>query len=162
MNNRKTLVKVAAVLAACVLVAPVAARDAVTVGDFVVEFARARGFAPSSATEAKAALERAGIAIPGTDLDRVLTQGDVVAIGNAAGLALTSTTPEAVFTGDEVSAFLATFAPELTATEGDNSTDGAYNDNGADPRTKGKGKKKGLFRSPSGPGLQRRRVSPLL
>lgn len=44
-----------------------------------------------------------------------------------------------------MAAFLVRLAPELGA------TDGAYNDNGADPRIEGTAKKKGLFRSPSAP-----------
>ena len=151
MRTWKMIAWGAAVLVAFAVFTPVAADSRVTVGDFVMELARVKGFTPSSAVDARASVVSAGIAIPVVDLDRTLTQADVVAIGNAAGLELTSSTPEAAFTGDEVSAFLVSFAPELGATDGDNATDGAYNDNGADPRTKGKGKKKGLFRSPSGP-----------
>jgi hypothetical protein len=151
MKHSKSFVAGVALLVAFALCAPAVAADDVTVGDFVLSLARAKGLTAASVGEAKASLESAGITLPVADFDRTLTQGDVVAIGNAAGLHLSSSTPEAPFTGEQVSAFLVSLAPELGATDGDNTTDGAYNDNGADPRTKGKGKKKGLFRSPSSP-----------
>lgn len=151
MKNTRILGGIFAALVALALCVPAAAANTVTVGDFVMELARVKGYTASNAAQAKASIESSGITLPVADLDRVLTQGDVVAIGNAAGLHLSSSTPEAAFTGDQVNAFLVSLAPELGATDGDNSTDGAYNDNGADPRTKGKGKKKGLIRSPSEP-----------
>ena len=151
MKITRTLGGIVAALVALALCVPAMAANTVTVGDFVIELARAKGFAASNAAQAKASIEGTGVTLPVADFGRVLTQGDVVAIGNAAGLDLSSSTPEAAFTGDQVDAFLVSLAPELGATDGDNATDGAYNDNGADPRTKGKGKKKGLFRSPSEP-----------
>lgn len=151
MSNWNGLGRGVVLLVALTLCVPALAADVVTVGDFVMELARVRGFAVSDAAHAKVLIESTGITLPTSDFDRLLTQGDVVAIGNASGLRLSSSTPEVTFTGDEVAAFLVSLAPELGATDGGNSTDGAYNDNGADPRTKGKGKKKGLFRSPSAP-----------
>ena len=151
MNNTRILGGLVAAIVALALCVPAVAANTVTVGDFVMELARVKGLSASSAAQAKASIESTGVTLPVADFGRVLTQGDVVAIGNAAGLNLSSSTPEAAFTGDQVDAFLVVLAPELGATDGDNSTDGAYNDNGADPRTKGKGKKKGLFRSPSEP-----------
>lgn len=151
MKQSRVLVVTVVTLAALAMCMPAVAANDVTVGDFVMELARARGIVASDAAHARALIESTGIALPVSDFNRVLTQGDVVAIGNAAGLNLSSSTPGAVFTGDQVDAFLISLAPELGATDGDNSTDGAKNDRGADPRTKGKGKKKGLFRSPSAP-----------
>ena len=151
MKNTRTLGGIVATLVALTLCVPAMAANTVTVGDFVMELARVKGYTASNVAQAKASIESTGVTLPVADFDRVLTQGDVVAIGNAAGLNLSSSTPEAAFTGDQVDAFLVSLAPELGATDGDNATDGAYNDNGADPRTKGKGKKKGLFRSPSEP-----------
>ena len=151
MKNTRTLGGVVATLVALALCVPAMAANTVTVGDFVMELARVKGYTASNVAQAKASIESTGVTLPVADFDRVLTQGDVVAIGNAAGLNLSSSTPETAFTGDQVDAFLVSLAPELGATDGDNATDGAYNDNGADPRTKGKGKKKGLFRSPSEP-----------
>ena len=151
MKNLKVLGGVAAVLVALALCVPAVAANNITVGDFVMELARVKGFTASSVAQAKASIESTGITLPVSDFNRTLTQGDVVAIGNAAGLNLNSSTPEAAFTGDQMNSFMVSFAPELGATDGENTTDGSKNDNGADPRTKGKGKKKGLFRSPSEP-----------
>ena len=154
MKNLKVLGGVAAVLVALALCVPAVAANSVTVGDFVMELARVKGFTASNVEAAKVSIESTGITLPVSDFNRTLTQGDVVAIGNAAGLNLNSSTPEAAFTGDQMNSFMVSFAPELGATDGDNSTAGSTNDpadNGADPRTKGKGKKKGLFRSPSEP-----------
>ncbi len=151
MKSRSILGGIVAAFVALAVCVPVMAANTVSVGDFVVELARVKGLAASNVAEAMASIESTGVKLPVADFDRTLTQGDVVAIGNAAGLNLSSSTPEAAFTGAQVDAFLVSLAPELGATDGDDSTDGAYNDNGADPRTKGKGKKKGLFRSPSEP-----------
>jgi hypothetical protein len=151
MKKFKVLGGVAAVFVALSLCVPAVAAENVTVGDFVIQLAKVRGYTASNAAEAKASIEGTGIMLPVMDFDRTLTQGDVVRIGNAAGLNLNSSTPEAAFTGDQLNSFMVSFAPELGATDGENTTDGAKNGNGADPRTKGKGKKKGLFRSPSEP-----------
>ena len=151
MKNLKVLGGVAAVLVALALCVPAVAANNVTVGDFVMELAKVRGFTSSNAAQAKASIESTGITVPVTDFDRTLTQGDVVAIGNAAGLNLNSSTPEAAFTGDQVNSFIVSFAPELTVPDDGEQTSNKEGNNAADPRTKGKGKKKGLFRSPSEP-----------
>ena len=64
--------------------------------------------------------------------------------------------PDASFSSGQVSQFVNAFGDQFDVSPGsgggDNSTQGSKNpDQGADPRTKGKGLKKGLFKSPSEP-----------
>jgi len=152
MKNLKVLSGVAAVLVALSLCVPAVAADRVTVGDFVTEIAKVKGLPAANAVEAQTSLSAAGVRLQGLDLNAVLTQGDVVTIGNAAGLNLSSSTPEAEFGSDDVSSFMVNFAPELGSSPENGTTGADNNGNGADPLTKGKGLKKGLLkRSPSEP-----------
>lgn len=150
MKNVKVLGGVAAVLVTLALCVPAVAADNVTVGDFVLELAKAKNLSASNPVEAQAALSASGIQIPSIAFDKTLTQGDVVAIGNAAGLNLNSSTPSAEFGSDQLSSFMISFGPELGTSEPEVGTD-ANDKEKTDPLTKGKGKKKGLLRSPSEP-----------
>lgn len=150
MKNVKVLGGVAAVLVTLALCVPAVAADNVTVGDFVLELAKAKNLTVSTSAEAKSALSASGIQIPSIALDKTLTQGDVVAIGNAAGLNLNSSTPSAEFGSDQLSSFMISFGPELGTSEPEVGTDKNDKEK-TDPLTKGKGKKKGLLRSPSEP-----------
>jgi len=149
MKNLKVLSGVAAVIVALSLCVPAMAADRVTVGDFMVELAKVKSLAASTPAEAMAALTASGVNVPALDLNKPLTQGDVVSIGNASGLNLNSSTPEAPFSADQVSSFMISFAPELGSQDPGAETKATGEK--TDPLTKGKGKKKGLLRSPSEP-----------
>lgn len=150
MKNFKVLGGVAAVLVALALCVPAVAAERVTVGDFVVELAKVKNLQANSPVEARTALTANGVRIPALDLGKTLTQGDVVEIGNAAGLNLNSSTPDAEFGSDQLSSFMISFGPELGQSEPEVGTDKNDKEK-VDPLTKGKGKKKGLRRSPSEP-----------
>lgn len=156
MRNSTIVRGVIAVLVAAICVAPaLAAQTQVTWGEFGVEIAKARNVAANDASTAWSALEADGVRLPSVDFGERMTQRDVVRLSEIIGINLTSSTPDAPFTSDQMRAFMVSFAPELageTADQGmDGGTDVPGNGNGADPRTKGKGKKKGLYKSPSEP-----------
>lgn len=158
MKNLVSLRGVAtALVAVAVLVGPAFAADQVTVGDFYKKVADIQGVEYTDAAGAEAALRAVGMRAPVLDLGKILTQGDVASIANAAGLRVTTSTPDATFTEDQLSLFVSSFGTELGPIGGiggeDMSTDALPWENGADPLTKGKGLKKGLYKriSPSEP-----------
>ena len=129
-----------------------------SVGDFLLLYAKSEHIAlPSDATPqtAQTVLQAAGM-LPAMDLalNSPLTHADVLRIGRAAGLKITSSTPEKTLDRFEAELFLDTFA-KFSSPAGstqdrvaaDSSTGGA-----ADHANTDKGKKKGRpFQSPSEP-----------
>lgn len=126
--------------------------DSVTVGTFLQDVAGTMKLSNATAEQAVTALRSQGFDIPAMKLDKKLTEGDVVAIGAILGQQVSSSTPANPFTRGDADRFLDTFGKELdpsAAQEGENTTRG---EDKVDPRTKGKGKKKGLYKkSPSEP-----------
>ena len=89
----------------------------VTVGDFLQSYAKALKIElpdGASADTVIAALKASGVKIEGVDPAKALTQGDVVRIGKANGLRLTTTKPEAAFTADEVDQFFTSYGYTTT------------------------------------------------
>ena len=148
MKNLKSLKVVAAVLIAFAMCAApaLAAGQDLTVGKFLIEIAKVKQLDAVDATTARLALANAGIKVGDLDLNKKLTQGDVVVISNAAGVPVSTTTPDAEFTNDQMAVFISTFAPELGAGDDDNHTRVP----GFDPKSKGKHKGH-THRSPSEP-----------
>ena len=156
MRNSTICRGVVAVLAVAICIAPaLAAQKQVTWGEFGVEIAKARNVASSDAQTAWSSLEAEGVRLPNVDLGARMTQRDVVQLSELIGINLTSSTPDEAFTSDQMRAFMVSFAPEISGDTGGQTeaggTDVPGKGNGADPRTKGKGKKKGLYKSPSEP-----------
>ena len=144
---------VSAALVGAVLVAgpALAAPGQVTVGQFLVEIAKAKSLNATDGASAAAALRGAGIAVPSLDLGRALTEGDVVAIGSAAGLRVTTANPGAPFTSGQVDQFLVSFGSELGTSAGDTGQGTRSHDGSGSNSSKGKGKKKGHNKTPSDP-----------
>jgi hypothetical protein len=147
--SRKSCVLVAVALIAGATL--VSAGEATTVGDFLVSLAGAAGLDASSQTAAQNSLRDAGWGLPDLNLGAMLTEGDVVAIAASGGLKVTTSTPQASFDQSRVQSFLTAFGPTINAEGAHADSHPAPWDHGADPRTKGKGKKKGLYKSPSKP-----------
>ena len=150
MKNLKSLKVIAAVLIAlAMLAAPaLAAGQDLTVGKFLIEIAKVRQLDAVDAVTARNSLANVGIRVGNLDLGKGLTQGDVVLISNAAGLPMSTSTPEAAFNDEQMSTFISTFGPELGGSDDGYTT---HKDKPkVDPLEKGKGKKKGL-QSPSEP-----------
>ena len=120
----------------------------------MIEIAKVKNLPALNAATAKHSLIAAGINVAKIDVNKTLTQGDVVAISNAAGLRMTTSTPEAPFTNEQMGNFISSFSLDLggnRADDGNSTRQKDPNKPGSDPRTKGKGKKVGLFRSVSEP-----------
>jgi hypothetical protein len=141
------------ILFASVSLAP--AGEDTTVGDFMVALAEASGLHASSQAVAERSLRDAGWTLPRLDLNAHLTEGSVAAIAVACGIPVTTSNPQAPFGDAQVQSFISVFSQELgEAPTPEASPDGSKPDpwdHGADPRTKGKGKKKGLYKSPASP-----------
>lgn len=134
--------------------------QAPTVGEFLVEIARAKGLAVPGEAAAGQALRSAGVPMPDLEPGRPLTEGDVAAVAQALGLRVTTSRPTAPFAWAGVESFLAVFGAEIggTATHPPgppepNEDPGTTRGKGSpkpDPQP-GKGKSKGHNKSPSEP-----------
>lgn len=132
-----------------------------TVGDFLLQYARSVHIVlpPDATPELALATLQAVRALPGDNLSlsRTLTHGDVVRLGRAAGLKITSSTPDKIFGKAEADMFFETFSSVLSAHAGTSaSNDGnlrtAADSSAAEHANTSKGKKKGRpFQSPSDP-----------
>lgn len=139
----------ALLLAAAAMV--VNAAEKVSVGDFVRMVAGAKGLPAGSASQAARSLGSAGYSLPSLDLNAVLTEGDVVAISKSLGIDVSTSTPGQEFGSDGTSAYFSAFAGDLgTGAEPPepNPETAGFPNPGTD---KGKGKKKGHFKSPNEP-----------
>lgn len=163
MRQAKTL-RFAGIAAALIVAAPALSagrgEDAPTVGEFLVEVARAKGLAVSREAAAAEALRNAGVSVPDLEPGRPLTEGDVAAIAGALGLRVTTSRPSAPFARTGVESFLAVFGAEIGATGShpagppepseDPGTTSGKGSPKPDPQP-GKGKSKGHNKSPSDP-----------
>lgn len=141
------LVAVAIALAS-IPATPVAAGETVRVGDLVQIIALHKGLPAGSASEAAAALRESGIELPEPlDLDATLDEGTLAAVSSAVGVPVESDQPSAPVTTDQLDSYVTTFGPDLVGGDGGAETRGVPNP-GTD---KGKGKKKGHFKSPTDP-----------
>jgi hypothetical protein len=151
MKNLKSLKVVASILVVFAICAAPAFAAELTTGKFMMEIAKVKNLPALNAATAKGSLISAGINVSEIDVNKVLTQGDVVAISNASGLRMTTSTPGATFSNEQMNNFIGSFAKQM----GDSGNEAKSPDKGdkprVDPREKGKGKKKGLFRSVSEP-----------
>jgi len=115
-----------------------------TVGDLYMELASLRGIAADSPIAAQTGLVSSGVDLPALDVSKTLTQGDVVDISRRFGLKLSTSRPNDEFSSEEMDGFVSGFGDEIG---GRAAAEGYDPDkNGADPLTKGKGKKKGLWK----------------
>ena len=132
-----------------------------TVGDFLTAYAKALNIelpASAGADALVASLRASGVKLDANiDPAKTLTQGDVVRIGKANGLRLTTRNPESQFTAAEIAQFFTSYGPTLAQPAGsDSGSRFAASDNPpGDPAghaNTDKGKKKGRpFQSPTEP-----------
>jgi len=122
-----------------------------TVGDFVVKIAELKNLTATDGKMAARSLRTAGYVVPVLDLNKALTEGDVVAISKSFGIRVTTSTPDAAFDKGRVDTYLAIFGGDLgklgNPGDGKHMPTGHKNGKGS----KGKGKKLGHFKSPSQP-----------
>jgi hypothetical protein len=89
-----------------------------TVGGFVQDLARLKSLTASDARVAAASLASVGVRLPSDlDFDKSLTEADVTLISGAAGLRVTTTTPEAPFDSQRAERFFVAFGSELGGLE---------------------------------------------
>jgi hypothetical protein len=148
--NRRVMALGAVLAVAWVGAASLPAQESASVGQLLVEIARARAMAAQSPAIAAASLRAAGFAVPTAGLDQRLTEGRVVEIVGLFGVKVATRSPEAPFDRKQVDSLMAAFGEELTAAADSSESSVLKDGQGADPLEKGKGKKKGL-RSPGDP-----------
>ncbi len=163
MIRTKTL-RIAGLAAALIVAAPALAagrgEGPPTVGEFLLEVARAKGLAVSGESAASETLRNAGVRVPDLEPGRPLTEGDVAAVARALGLRVTTSRPSAAFSREGVASFFAVFGTEISAPWSHppgppepNEDPGTTSGKGSpkpDPQP-GKGKSKGHNKSPSEP-----------
>lgn len=153
MRSVKHLSVLAAVVMVAAVMIPTLAASDVTVGQFVMQFARAKNLNATDARIAVDSLRAVGIRLP-ADLrmgDR-LTEREVVRIAQSAGLPVNTANPDDPFDSEEVDRFFVVFGTELGA--GGTNPPVQPTVRTFDPFTKGKGKHKGKakgHRTPSEP-----------
>ncbi len=129
----------------------------ITVGDFALRYAKALRLAGEGSTpdQALEALRAAGVLnAEKLRLDARLTEGDVVLISESMNLGIATDNPEREFSLSQTDTFFEVFGSALTldtmnselvlTPEEDAHKVKTRNPNAADPRLRGKGKKKGL------------------
>ena len=137
------------------------ASNPATVGDFLSAYAKALKIEMPANTSGDAlvsTLRAAGVKLDAkVDVAKPLTQGDVVKLGKANGLRLTTNRPEAAFTTQEIGQFFTSYGLTLgtTPAAGDDTRLAASDNPPGDPAghaNTSKGKKKGRpFQSPTEP-----------
>ena len=141
-----------AVLAVGTVLAPAFAGN-VTVGRFYTQLAQAKRLVSLDAASAEASLRGAGYGLPKLALDKSLTEGDMTAISNALGVAVTTQKPSQLISETQLNTFMASFGSQLRAPalRGDSPAE-PYNHAGQGDSDNGKGLKKGHHKSTSEPG----------
>jgi len=141
-----------ALVMAVAITAPVLAAGDVSVGDFLMQIAKARNLNASDVNTAVTSLHAVGVRLPaGINYDDRLTEGTVTGISRAVGLNVRTSTPDSNFDSDMVERFFVSFASELDV-KGDPVISERYhnNGNGKDVYKGNNGKGKG-GRTPSEP-----------
>lgn len=143
-----------AVLAVGTVLAPAFAGN-VTVGRFYTELAQAKHLVSVDAASAEANLRGAGFNLPKLALDKSLTEGDMTAISNALGVAVTTQRPSQQISETQMNTFMSSFNSQLSAPSVRGGVSSPYqtNSQGGDPGNSGNGKglKKGHHKSTSEP-----------
>src|SRR5512139_2468868 len=139
-------------IAAAVVVSAMPAMAAdYTVGQFLVEVAKAKNIVAVDPASAERGLRQAGVSLPALNLNQSLTEGAVASIATAVGVPVSTSRPDAPFNQGQVESFITTFGSSMGGST--NQTDAAGTDQGTtkeDPQP-GKGKSKGFNKSPSEP-----------
>jgi len=116
------------------------ADESVTVGWFVQHIAMSRQLPADSPERAVRELKASGVELGNLDFTRRLTEADIVFVGRALGVSVTTQNPAAVSDRRQAEAFLVAFGPEIGS-----DSSAKTRDEGGDPNPasdNGKGKKK--------------------
>jgi len=105
------------VLAVTMVLAPAFA-GGVTVGHFYTAVAEAKHLVSTDAASAEANLRSAGYNLPQLPLDKSLTEGDMTAISNVLGVAVTTHRPSQPISASQFDTYFSVFAARLRAPAG--------------------------------------------
>ena len=103
------------VLAVGAMAAPAFAAN-VTVGQFLTRLAEAKHLVAADAASAEANLRSAGFNLPRLELGKPLTEGDMTAISNALGVAVTTERPSSLITDTQMATFMTSFRGQIGVT----------------------------------------------
>jgi len=145
--NRFGMIAAIAIVAAA---APVMAAN-VTVGRFYTEIAKAKRLVAVDGVSAEASLRGAGFTLPQLSLNKNLTEGDVTAISNALGLAVTTGRPAELVSETQMDTFMSSFGGQLGAGSVVIGDENPTPQQPADDEHGAKGKKKGHNKCTSEP-----------
>ena len=148
MSNRIRFGLAAAGVLAAGFFGGVALAKSATVGDFLVAIAKAKSLSAADPASARASLVASGVVLPSLPLDKGLTEGDVVSIGGAVGVPVTTQNPSAAFDAAHIDKFISKFGETLASSGGDPQSPSEFPNPGTG---KGKGKQKGHHKSPADP-----------
>ncbi len=145
----RTLTRFVIFMFFCVAISsPILASDSrVAVGEFLVKIADARNLDAVDGAGAMKLLRFSGVDLPTIDVTGTLTEGTVAAISTSLGIPVSTSRPLEEFKRSAVNAYMDQFKAVVNQSRNTAGDPGPYprpNDTAADPRAKGKGKKKGL------------------
>jgi hypothetical protein len=130
---------------------PALAAGDYTIGQFLQEFARVKNLNATDARIAADSLRSAGVRLPARlDTNASLTEGAVVEIASAAGLRVSTNSPDARFDQDQVDSFFSAFGEELGGNQLEEEGTISRKVPSFDPHSKGKAYAKG-HRTPTEP-----------
>jgi hypothetical protein len=127
---------------------PVMASD-LTVGQFLVQVAKARNVDAVDGESAVRGLQASGVNLSGLEMNKPLTEGDVARIASAVGVKVTTSRPAAPFSQRQADGFVRTLGADLSK-GGKPDAPSTQGTTKPDPQP-GKGKSKGHVGSPSKP-----------
>jgi hypothetical protein len=148
-NMNRTLTRFIIFTFFCVTISlPILASDSgITAGEFLVKIADARNLDAVDGASAMKLLRFSGVDLPDIDMTGALTEGTVAAISSSLGIPVSTSRPLEEFKRRAVKAYMDQFKAAVNPFRNTAVDPGPYprpNDTAADPRAKGKGKKKGL------------------
>ena len=150
-TSRETrVIAVASVIALTLaLSGAVWAGEGTTVGWFLQRIAAARNLQATTPAQAERDLRASGVGLSKLDLDKPLTEGDIVIVGQSLGINVTTQNPTALSDRRQAESFIVAFGPEVGTSGSAKTRDAGGVPN--DASDNGKGKKKGHNKSTGEP-----------
>ena len=125
------------------------AGEEATVGWFLQRVAAARHLQATTPAQAERELREAGVQLTKLDLNKPLTEGDIVSVGQSLGIKVTTQNPTALSDQRQAQSFIVAFGPEVGTSGSEKTRDAGGIPNEASDN--GKGKKKGHNKSTGEP-----------
>ena len=150
-TSRETrVIAVACVIALTLVLAGAGwAGEGATVGWFLQRIAAARNLPATTPTQAERELRESGVQFATLDLNKPLTEGDIVRVGQSLGIKVTTQNPTSLSDQKQAQSFIVAFGPEVGTSGAAKTRDAGGVPN--DASDNGKGKKKGHNKSTGEP-----------